>query len=213
MNIRGRQKGFTLLELLISITMIGLIVLIVSGAMRLSYRSVSSGEKRIDQLERLRMTVGILAAQVQSSLPLKLDKDTEPKNSLSGQDDELDLATNYSLWKGQAGYVLATYSIAPGPDGKQTLSIAEHTVGLGDTHQAELLTGCEEMHFSYYAKDTTESEGSWKDAWTDENLIPEKIRLTMKKSGRDMSITIPLRVRGPEDWITFQVTDQQEEQD
>lgn len=212
MKVRGRQKGFTLLELLISITMIGLIVLIVSGAMRLSYRSVSSGEKRIDQLERLRMTVGLIAAQVESSLPLKLDPDTEPKNSLSGQSDALDLATNYSLWKGQAGYVLAAYRIAPGPDGKQVLSISEHTVGLGDTHQTELLSGCDEMRFSYYAKDTAESEGRWKDDWTDENQVPEKIRLAMKKNGRDVSIAIPLRVRGTDDWITFLETALQVEQ-
>jgi hypothetical protein len=149
------------------------------------------------------MTVGILAAQVQSSLPLKLEGDIEPKNSLSGQNDALDLATNYSLWKGQAGYVLAAYRIAPGPDGKQALSISEHTVGLGDTHQAELLTGCEDMRFSYYGKDTAESEGTWKDAWTDESLIPEKISLTMKKNGKDISIVIPVRVRGAADWTTF----------
>ncbi len=210
MNVLGRQKGFTLLELLISITMIGLIVLIVSGAMRLSYRSVSSGEKRIDQLERLRMTAGIIVAQVESSLPLTLDKDTEPKNSLSGQSDSLDLATNYSLWKGQAGYVLAAYRIAPGTDDKQVLSISEHTVGVEDTHQAELLTGCEEMRFSFYAKDTAESEGTWKDEWTDENLLPEKIRLAMKKSGKDISIIIPLRVRGDDDWTTFLETVPQE---
>lgn len=203
MKARWSQKGFTLLELLISITMIGLIVLIVGGAMRLSYRSVSSGEKRIDQLERLRMTVGMFAAQVQSSIPLTLDQDTEPKNSLSGQSDALDLATNYSLWKGQAGYVLAAYRIAPGPDGKQALSISEHTVGVGDTREAELLTGCEEMRLSYYAKAAAESEGSWKDSWTDENRVPEKIRLSMKKSGKDISIIIPLKVRGTEDWTTF----------
>ncbi len=203
MNVRSGQKGFTLLELLVSITMIGLIVLIVSSAMRLSYRSVSSGEKSIEQLERLRVAAGMIAAQVQSSFPLTLDKDTEPKNSLSGQSDELNLATNYSLWKGQAGYVLATYRITPGSDGKQVLSISEHTVGLEDTQQADLLTGCEEMRFSYYAKDTAESEGAWNDAWVDESLLPEKIRLAMKKSGRDISITIPLRVRGADDWTTF----------
>jgi len=211
MNVRGRQKGFTLLELLISITMIGLIMLIVTGAMRLSYRSVSSGEKRIDQLERLRMTAGIIAAQVQSSLPLKLEGDIEPKNSLSGQSDTLDLATNYSLWKGQSGYVLATYSIAPNPDGTQALSISEHTVGVEDMHQTELMSGFDEMRFSYYAKGVADSQGSWNDAWTDETLSPEKIRLVMKKGGRDMSITIPLRVRGPEDWITFRVSEQEEQ--
>ena len=197
---------------MLSITMIGLIVLIVGSAMRLSYRSVSSGEKRIDQLERLRMTAGIIAAQLESSLPLKLDPDTEPKNSLSGQSDALDIATNYSLWKGQAGYVLAAYRIAPGTDGKQALGISEHTVGLEDTHHAELLNGCDEMRFSYYAKDAADSEGTWKDEWADESLVPEKIRLAVKKNGKDISIIIPLRVRGPRDWTTFLETVPQVEQ-
>ena len=208
----SRQRGFTLLELLISITMIGLIVLIVTGAMRLSYRSVSSGEKRIDQLERLRTTVGIIDAQVQSGLPLRLDADTEPKNSLSGQSDSLDLATNYSLWKGRSGYVLATYRIESGQDGRQVLSISEHTVGVEDTRHAELLSGYDEMRFSYYAKGAAESEGTWGDTWADEALLPEKIRLVMKKGSRDMSITIPLRVRGPEDWTSFREVAPQDDQ-
>jgi general secretion pathway protein J len=208
----SRQSGFTLLELLVSITMIGLIVLIVTGAMRLSYRSVSSGEKRIDQLERLRTTAGIIDAQIQSSFPLQSEADIGLKNALAGQSDSLDFATNYSLWKGRSGYVLAAYRIGPGQDGRLTLSLSEHTVGVEDVNRVELLNGYDEMRFSYYAKGATESEGAWSDAWTDETLLPEKIRLVMKKGARDLSITMPLRVRGTEDWTSFRESAPEDDQ-
>ncbi|NJD57312.1 MAG: prepilin-type N-terminal cleavage/methylation domain-containing protein [Nitrospirae bacterium] len=203
MTTHIRQRGFTLLELVIAITLIGLIVLIVTGAMRLSYRSVSSGEKRIDQLERLRTTAGVIDAQVQSCMPLRTEPDTEPKSSLKGQSDSLELATNYSLWKGRAGYVLAAYHIALGEDGRQALSISEHTVGVDDTRETQLLGGFDEMRFSYYATAAGESEGSWAEEWTDETLMPEKVRLIMKRAGKSMVMTIPLRVRGAEDWTSF----------
>jgi prepilin-type N-terminal cleavage/methylation domain-containing protein len=40
------QSGFTLLELLVSIVLIGLIVGIVGASMRLGYRSLDKGERR-----------------------------------------------------------------------------------------------------------------------------------------------------------------------
>jgi general secretion pathway protein J len=211
MIVRSRQNGFTLLELLISLSMIGLIVLIVTGAMRLSFRSVASGETRIDQLERLRTAAGLIDAQIQSVFSFATAADGTLASSVTGESEALSIATNYSLWKGQAGYVRAEYQIAEGPDGKKVLRLSEHTVGVEDAHEAELLSGFEELRFSYYAKEAAESEGSWKDSWADEALFPEKIRLVMKKQGRDMSITIPLRMQGPNESTLFPQDDEDDE--
>jgi general secretion pathway protein J len=197
MIVRGRQSGFTLLELLISLAMIGLIVLIVTGAMRLSFRSVASGEKRIDQLERMRTTAGLIDAQIQSIFSFTTAPDGTLKSSVTGESQSLSIATNYSLWKGQAGYVQVDYKVTDGTDGKKALHLSERTVGIEDAHEAELLGGFEELRFSYYAKEVAESEGSWKDSWNDEAAFPDKIRLVMKRGDRDMSITIPLRLKGP----------------
>ena len=200
---RIRQSGFTLLELLISLAMIGLIVLIVTGAMRLSIRSVTSGEKRINQLERLRTTVGLIDSQVQSIFPFATAPDGTLKGSVKGGSDVLSIATNYSLWKGQAGYVQADYTVAEGTDGKRSLNLSEHTVGVEDTHEAELLSGFDELSFSYYSESAVESESGWRDDWTDEAAFPDKIRLVLKKGGRDMSITMPLRIKGVNEKTLF----------
>ncbi len=67
--MRGRL-GFTLLELMISISMLVIIIVIISGAMRLASRSIADGERKIEALERLRTSFSIINAQIQSGMPL-----------------------------------------------------------------------------------------------------------------------------------------------
>jgi hypothetical protein len=165
-----------------------------------------SGERKIDEMERVRTAISIMDAQVQSSLPLTQDEDITTKNYFEGQRNTLKMATNHSVWKGQAGYVVVTYSIGTDADGRPALSAAEQTVGLEDTREIILLRGFDEMHFSYYAKDPLETEGAWSENWTEESALPEKVMLSLKKGDRSLNIVMPLRVRGPEDWTDFQTT-------
>ena len=68
-SLRSRL-GFTLLELIISISLLVIIVVIISGAMRLASRSIAAGEKKVETLERLRTSLSIINAQIQSGAPL-----------------------------------------------------------------------------------------------------------------------------------------------
>ena len=67
---RGSSAGFTLLELLISMTLLVVIVVIAFGAMRISSRSMSAGERKMDALERYRTVLSIIDSQVESHIPL-----------------------------------------------------------------------------------------------------------------------------------------------
>ena len=69
----NRVAGFTLLELIISITLVAIIVLIISVAANLGYRSFNSGEKKMNAVERLRSSLTIIDAQIQSGVPLTLE--------------------------------------------------------------------------------------------------------------------------------------------
>ncbi|MGA1843442.1 MAG: type II secretion system protein J [bacterium] len=63
------QSGFTLLELMISVTILTLILGVIFGAMRLGSRSWEKGEERIDRLQRMRVTYDILSEDIRS-IPL-----------------------------------------------------------------------------------------------------------------------------------------------
>lgn len=191
------EGGFTLLELVISLVMLGIIMLIISGAMRLGLRSVESAENKIDTIERLRTSMNIVNAQVQSEIPLTMDDNGEKKFYFKGERDSMQLSTNYSIWGGQRGFVVVRYKVESGTGGKYYLSASESPVGVevgGGT--AVLFDNVDSLYFEYFYKDPTQETGNWVETWTDTASIPEKIKLHLVYGKKDFSLIIPMRTPG-----------------
>lgn len=195
-QVLSSRRGFTLLELMISITLIGIIALIVAGAMRLGYRSVDAGERKIGSLERLRASLSIIDSQIQSEIPLTIDEDGSRKFYFRGEKGILQFPTNYSLWGGQTGYVVVTYSVVPDERGKQTLWIAESIIGAENKVEAKLFESLDEIAFQYFYKGPTDEEGKWVEQWTEDTAIPEKVSVRLVQGTRELSLVIPMRTKG-----------------
>ncbi|MGA1863513.1 MAG: prepilin-type N-terminal cleavage/methylation domain-containing protein [bacterium] len=75
--LKRRETGFTLLELMISITILSLIMGVILGAMRLGTRAWEAGEKRIDRLQRMRITYDIISEDIKSILPSGIKKKSD----------------------------------------------------------------------------------------------------------------------------------------
>jgi general secretion pathway protein J len=192
--------GFTLLELTISITLIGLVVLIIVGAMSLGYRSIEAGEKKTVALERLRAAFSMIDSQIQSHVPLTYEKDGEIKYYFQGERELMRFSSNYSIWGGAKGYVIATYSVRQGENGRQILYASENVAGMETQRETVLLDNFERIYFEYFYKDPTAEEGSWKEQWDEDILIPEKVKLHLINGATDLSLVIPVRAQGsPED--------------
>ncbi|MEW6416514.1 MAG: prepilin-type N-terminal cleavage/methylation domain-containing protein [Nitrospirota bacterium] len=195
-GLRG-DYGFTLLELTISISIIGIIILIIAGAMRLGARSVASGEKKIESLERIRTSLNIIDSQIQSEIPLTYyDEEGGRKYYFKGDREFMQFPTNYSIWGGEKGYVIVTYKVESGDYGKKALYASENIVGIEDGRETKLLDAFDGIYFEYFYKDPTEEEGEWVEQWTDDVNIPEKVRLHLVEGTRDLSMIIPFRTRG-----------------
>jgi len=190
------RAGFTILELTISIALIGLIVLIMVGAMRLGIRSIDSGEKKIESLERTRSSLNILDSQIQSQIPLTYDDEGIKKYYFVGDRELLQFATNYSIWGGQKGYVVVTYKVYSDNSGKQVLYASENVIGLDNNREVRLSGTFDKIYFEYFYKDPTEEEGKWIEQWADDVNIPEKVRIHLVEGTRDLSLIIPMRVTG-----------------
>jgi general secretion pathway protein J len=194
--VLGSEAAFTLLELTISLVMIGIIVLIILGAMRLGFRSVDSGERRIETLERLRTSMTIVNSQIQSEIPLTWDDNGEKKFYFSGDRESLQFATNYSIWGGQTGYVVVSYTVEADDDGKYSLAASENIVGTESSRETRLFKGLDSIYFEYFYKDPTEEQGDWVDQWPDGATTPEKVRLQLVHGEKNFSIIIPMRTPG-----------------
>ncbi len=192
----NRVAGFTLLELIISITLVAIIVLIISVAANLGYRSFNSGEKKMNAVERLRSSLTIIDAQIQSGVPLTLEEGGVKQYYFAGEQDSLKFSTNYSIWGGQRGYVIVNYRVDTDDRGKRTLFASEYKVGMENQKETKLLEGFDEITFDYYKQDATEEEGEWITQWVDEEMMPIRIKINLVRGSNSLSYIMPVRVGG-----------------
>ena len=194
----GSEKGFTLLELVIAITLVATIILIVTGAVRLGYRSVNSGERKMENLERFRASLMILNAQIQSGVPLNFDDNGSKRLYFEGSRDYMRIATNYSIWGGRTGFVVASYKIQVEENGTATMYVTESLVGTTGVRQTRLLKDLDQIYFEYFYRDSTEEVGEWVDQWTDDTKTPERVRIWLVSGSRQMALIIPMRAQASE---------------
>ncbi len=193
---RRKEAGFTLLELMISIAIVGILVFILMAVLRLGFRSVEAGEKKIESLGRVKASLNMIEAQIQSEIPLTFDEAGEKKYYFKGQPDSLEFSTNFSIWGGETGYVVVTYQVIVDDQGKRALQASENQVGREDRKEIKLLESFDEMSFEYYYQDPTEEEGQWINEWTEAGFLPKMIRLHLIKERKDLSLILPMKTEG-----------------
>ena len=189
------DRGFTLLELLISITLLVIIVVITMGAMRIGSRSIAAGEKKMEAQERLRTVLSIMDAQIQSQVPLVYEEAGSRKYYFRGEGRSLRLSTNTSIWGGQSGYVIVTYRIEASDTGKDILLASEQVPGIEGEWSTRLVEA-DALSFEYFHKEPTEEEGKWMDTLVEGTIIPERIRLHMANGTKGHSQLFLVRVIG-----------------
>ena len=188
------DHGFTLLELLIAMTLLVVIVVITMGAMRIGSRSIAAGEKRMEAQERLRTVLSIMDAQIQSQVPLTYEEGGNKKFYFRGDGKNLRLSTNYSIWGGRKGYVIVEYRVEADNTGKEILYAFEQIPGMEGQWNTRLIEG-NRISFDYFYQDPTEEQGKWMERLSEGTVIPEKIRFRMERKTGNVSLVIPVKVK------------------
>lgn len=187
------NSGFTLIELLVSISLLMIIAVIVSGSLRLGYRSLSAGEKLARGNDRLRTSLNIIDAQLQSQFPFRTGDEKERKMYFKGSRDFLQFTTNYSFWGSRKGFLLVTYEVLENETRQKTLYASERLIGCRNVRKTNLLDGMDEIYFEFYEK--SQDEGPcWVEQWKDDQTIPFKIRLNVVDKSCRETLLIPVRV-------------------
>ena len=105
--MRRRLRGFTLVELLIALAMIGLITLLLFSGLRLGSRAWEAVEKVSGQTDELRLAHGFLARALSQARSLNVIVDAASISVFGGDDTRLEFAAPLSEHVGASGiYVL-----------------------------------------------------------------------------------------------------------
>ncbi len=180
------QAGFTLLELLIALSILSLIMGIVYGGMRLGSRAWEAGEARVESNQRLRLVLNQLAEEIRSAHSIRMQGETQDDKYLAfwGEADRIRFVTVTAglLSEPLENKLRAVSYYVDGDAGlvmKETASNYDDLFSHLDTKEATVLNSeVTDISFRYYyvpeEKDDdgalTPQEGIWSTEWDPTDL-------------------------------------------
>ena len=86
---KSSERGFTLLELTIALTLLALLSAVLFGSLRLAGRSTDGGQAKVDAAASMRLAQDFLRTNLEAQHPLRMRKILESPLLFSGTRDEL----------------------------------------------------------------------------------------------------------------------------
>ena len=191
----GAERGFTLLELLITLAVLLLIVVFATGALSLGSRSVAKGDARMEYLERLRMSLSTIRAQIESQIPLRIEEEGARRFAFRGDSKSLQFATGYSAWGSEKGPVMVSYQVEDDGRGRQVLRVSETIAGT-DAKRETILLEASEITFEYETVNPADPATPWGESWSETEMLPGRVRVHLADGRKSFVLTIPTRSMG-----------------
>jgi len=193
--IRGaaRQNGFTLLELLIGMVLLGMMLTLLFGGLRLGSRSWDSGDQRADASAQLRAIQSFIRRELGQALPLRWKSQADTRLAFEGTSDTLKFVAPLPAQASVGGLYLLGLELE-NSDGGQRLIMKRvltdpATKDFSSLEQGEksvLADHVEKMTIAYFGSATAEGEPGWQEKWDDPQRLPLLVRIQVElKDGRN----------------------------
>lgn len=195
MNLKN-NNGFTLLELLISITLSVIVLAILFAGMRLSYKSQEKGKEREEISQRIRILGDRITWLLRGAYPYIITRPEGKKVFFMGKSDTIGFVTT------------SVENTAEGPEdraGLKWVSLSVDSNGLKLREAVYFLEDVfedtvgrtyiidptvQEINFEYLDSPDKNTEAIWKTEWdpSEKNYLPSavKVRIVFKYNDKDI---------------------------
>ncbi len=186
--------GFTLIEVIVTLTVLSFILLIIFGAFRLGISAWERGESTKEEYQKVRIITQLISQQIKSIVPYKIKTEKAEGDYLAfdGKGHSLKFVSALPIKAKQPeGFVYATYEFKEGGSEGGRLILYEQRALNRDFFEEELkeelgvslLEGVSNVRFEYYQEEDSlknRKEG-WVEEWNtkEEKVLPKAFRMTI----------------------------------
>jgi general secretion pathway protein J len=191
-----QSRGFTLVELVIAMTLMALIAVGLSGVLVIGARSASSAERKTEQARRYRVATELIVRQIRSTAALRLPEDESDELSegediayFLGESDRLSFITAAPQAPENSGLAVVDLWVEEGQlmmsESPYFLLASEGKIGAEFedlTFAATLLYDVESVSFEYQRSDLERE--NWANSWdaSEEEALPVAVKIEIKPS-------------------------------
>jgi general secretion pathway protein J len=184
----ARQRGFTLLELLVAITLLGVLMAALFGALRLGARVWETGEARLDASARLQVVQNFLRQQLGQTVPLTEvgdDPRASPAMLFVGEVDGLRFVSLLPAHLG-GGVSLMELALRPSPAGGELddlvlrmwpLDLTGEGVAWSEVEERVLIEAIASLEIAYFGAERSGAAPVWWQEWNGQRTLPALVRM------------------------------------
>ena len=195
------MAGFTLLELLVALTLLGAMLILIYSALNIGLRAWDTGEKRVTQASHQRVVQSFLRRELSQVFPVRWRGIPESKIAFEGAKDEIKFVSMLTLGAAvregglQWGHLYVADDDAPDGERRRTLFIkrsgfnlrAKDWDGLDAAKAIPLIEGVKSFEVGYFGAENETAEAQWTNEWTNALRMPQLIKITVQvDNGRDV---------------------------
>lgn len=197
-GLRAAERGFTLLELLVAITLLGLLIAALFGGLRLGTRVWETADARLDASVRIQIVQDFIRQRLTEALPLEGVPPGLPEAGISeplfqGTFEAVRFASVLPENLG-AGVYLMELALAESDhaEGSGNLLLRwrpfepdDQTAEEVEPEQRVLIEDIEALELSYFGTIDPEQPPDWWQAWEGRPELPRLIRLKVRFADND----------------------------
>lgn len=198
-----RSAGFTLVELLLAVTLMSLLMALAYGGFSAATKASISGQVLLEQTGKLRITHQFVRRQLNLMLPLNFESSASGDGELVmfvGDSRRIQFVGPMPGYLGQGGPQVQVMELV---EGDQGLELAfSHAVWEGflpewihERPPVVLLEGLEFAAFEFLGRDEEGMMGAWQGSWEHTTTLPVAVRLDVNL-GDESRVTWPVMTAG-----------------
>ena len=179
-RLNTQHTGFTLFEMLVALSVLGLLVSLLYSTVSLGFRSWESAQDRVADMDRLRISWRFLHRTLTHAKPVSDPKNPDQGLLFQGSTQHLQCVTSQLADAGLAGLSVLRLEALP----EQQLRLSY--VPLSDYRQSDqstptqstiLVDDLEQLNIAYFGRQQAQSEPTWQANWLDPKRLPDLIRI------------------------------------
>ena len=195
-----RQAGFTLLELVVAITLMGLVLVVLYSGLRLGMNGWDSGEQRAEATNRLRLVQEFLRRQLAQSMTVYQTNDQQDRIAVfAGQANAIEFVAPMLAQLGQGGLYRVRVEANDGRLWIRWQPYLPADPSAGEERETELLDGVSAVEWAYFGPEgDDDSQPQWRSDWTSPTRRPVLVRLNLTLRGEPWPDLVVALTEGPQ---------------
>ncbi|NOQ12859.1 MAG: prepilin-type N-terminal cleavage/methylation domain-containing protein [Methyloprofundus sp.] len=193
--IKAKQPGFTLLEVLLGMSIMSIMMLLLFASLRICVQNWNAGEKKIAQVSQAAIVQGFLQNKLQAALPLDADFFEEEQFSFQGDKEKMQFVAAMPASASRLGLQLFNISMkkSVGEDGHELLVDIQPFFPQGDDaeqwkeEQVVILKKIDTLRFAYFGPDSddtkigdSDEDSAWQNEWLERKALPRLVRIDVE---------------------------------